>query len=145
MDYADPTGFLAIARERRKIMMRSLCEIRRPDGERAWDPETGTYSDPGHTVAYAGICQFRTKSTASPAKRETNIGEAELVSEAYAVMIPYDAPVVYPSDHIVITESDDPWAVARGPFTVGWVEYADNRTHRQLIAFAQDRAQVNDG
>lgn len=145
MDMVDPTGFLVVARERRKLLMRSQCEIRRPDGERVFDPETGTYSDPGHTVVYAGICQFRTKSTASPAKRETDVGEAELVSEAYAVAIPYDAPFVQVSDDLVITESDDAWAVARGAFKVGWVEYADNKTCRWLIAFAQDRPAVNDG
>lgn len=144
MDFARPTEFLAIARERRKIMMRSRCEIRRPVAERAFDPETGTYPDPGHTVIYAGICSIRPKSTASPAKRESNIGEAEVVFETYEIDVPLDCPPVRTSDTALITESDDQWVVGVA-LPVGWVEYADNRTHRSMIVFSQDRTAVNDG
>lgn len=138
-----PGEFLELARERRKLVMRSRCRLRRPDGERTWDPDTGTYADPAQTVIYDGICHFRTKSTASPAKRETDVGEAELVSEAYAVMLPFDAPRAEISDSVEIYESDDAAVIGR-PLTVGWPEYGDNRTHRVLICFAHDRPQVND-
>lgn len=143
-DLVRPTEFLAIARERRKLLMRSLCEIRRPNAERVFNPNTGTYNNPGYTVIYAGICQVRPKSAVTPAKLEPDVGGAEVVSEAYGVMLPLECPRVLNGDGIVITESDDAWVVARGAMPVGWVQYNDNSTHRELVALAQDYPQVND-
>lgn len=143
MTFGDPTAFLAKARERRKVMFRSRCEIRRPNAEREFDPATGTYNDPGHTVIYAGVCQLKPRSSVTPTSIE-HPGSGEVAAGGYLLALPWDAPDIDPSDHVVITESDDQAAVGRGPWAVGWQEYGDSRTHRAVALLAQDRPAVND-
>jgi len=143
MTFVDPGGFLAVARAKRLHMMRSRCEVRRPDGERVFDPGTGTYADPGHTVVYAGPCHLKPRSSMSPTKVE-HAAAAEHAVGGYLLALPWDAPSVDPGDHVVITESDDQAAVDRGPWAVGWQEYGDSRTHRAVALLAQDRPAVND-
>lgn len=140
---ADPTGFLAVARERRKIMMRSTCRITRPSGERAFDPDTGTYGTRGETVIYTGPCQVKVKSTASPAQLD-RLGSSEVATEAYEVILPHDVPRVDMADTVEVTASDDAWLVGR-PLRVAWVELSvDSRTARRVLVYDQDRPAVND-
>lgn len=145
MPFANPTRFLKYARKRREIMMRSQCEVRRPRAERVFDPATGTYSDPGYDVIYAGKCHVKAKSMFSLGKLESDVGEAEKSAQFYQIIVPVDCAWVDNGDHVIITASDDEWTVSRGPFPVAWVEYADSSTHRSLIVYAIDQARLNDG
>lgn len=143
MSIADPGRFLAVARERRQLMMRSRCRITRPNTERTWDPTSGTYDTPETTVVYEGVCQLKARSSSTPARLET-AASGELASGGYEVVLPYDVPQVEMTDTVTVIESDDGWIVERA-LPVAYVERgADNRTHRSVVVLAQDRPQVND-
>lgn len=144
MPFADPTRFLATARERRKIMMRSTCRITRPSGNRTFDPVTGQYADPGHTVIYTGPCQIKPRSSmSSPARAEIN-ASAETGRGHYVLCLPWDAPVIDMADTVEVTGGDDAWAIDHGPMPVVVPEHGDSRTHREVLITAQDRPAVND-
>lgn len=143
MEISDPTRFLAVARERRKIMMRSRCEIRRPQAEREWDPVTGTYSDPGTTLVYEGPCQLKPRSALSPAQLR-DLGGAEHADGGYVVQLPHEVPLIDMSDTVTVTASDDQWIVGRA-LPVSWVEVgAESKTCRTIVVAVQDRPGVND-
>lgn len=143
-EFVRPTEFLAIARERRQLLMRSRCEVRRPNAERAWDPDTGTYSDPGYTVVYAGPCHVLSRISNGIKQSYEEHVSAEYSVETYPIALPWDAPMVDNGDSMQITESDDQWIIDRGPRPIGWVRYADSRTHRVVYLLIEDRPRVND-
>lgn len=143
-DFARPTEFLAIARERRRVMMRSTCRITRPSRERVFDPATGEYDTPDHTVVYEGPCHLISRVTNAIAQSYHDFGGGEVANETAAIALPWDAPMVDNSDSFEMLASDDQWIVDRGPRPVGWVRYADSRTMRILFILVQDRPGVND-
>jgi hypothetical protein len=124
--------------------MRSTCRIERPGGEPVWNPTTGTYTTPARTVIYEGPCQI--KPTFSPAERDGSSAERELVTQSYTLALPWAesnaADRVDVADKAIILSGDDTWAVGK-TFPVGWVEYADARTHRRLTVWAEDRGISN--
>lgn len=144
MTFGDPTAFLAKARERRKVMMRSTCRITRPAGERTWDPDSGTYTPPGYDVIYEGPCHLMSRVTNAISEPYQQLASAEVAAETTPIAIPWDAPRVDNGDTMEILTSDDQWMVDAGPRPIGWVRYADSRTHRIVFILLQDRPAVND-
>lgn len=134
-------ALLAHARARRESYMRSECQILRQVGERTWDPVAGEYTAAPESVVYAGKCHV--KPTYTPAERDYSTGERELTIQAYEVVLPMSAPEVDIGDVVLITASDDAWAVGQR-FPVAWFENADSRTARHVTVFAQERSGAKD-
>lgn len=134
------SSILKLGRRRRQALMRSTCRILRPGGDQVWDPATGTYTTPDELVIYEGKCQI--KPTFSPAERDADAGDREVVLRSYDVVIPSDAsPEVDVADVVVFTESDDEWLIGQR-LAVGHVEQADTRTARRVTVWTQDRTGV---
>lgn len=137
-------SILALGRRRREALMRSTCQILRV-GERAWDPKTGTYDPPSEDVIYDGPC--RIKPTYSPAERDGSSAEREIVLQSYTVELPWAestaADAINVADVFVMTGGDDVWLLNQR-LPVGWVEYADARTHRRIVVWTEER-RLNNG
>lgn len=139
-------SILRLARARREELMRSTCRITRPGGEPVFNPATGGYDTPDRITIYEGRCQI--KPTSSPAERDGESGDRDLVLQSYTLVLPWtasnEAGLVNVADAITILTGDDTWANGQ-TFPVGWVELADTRTHRRITFWTQDRGVVNSG
>lgn len=142
MTFGNPAPFLATARARRVLIMRSTVRITRPTTTRAWDDVTGQYTEPSRTVVYEGPAQVKPRSI-SPARLDT-IASAEVATGGYEVCLPYDAPRIDMADSVEVLASDDTWLVGRA-LPVAHVEVgAENRTHRSVVVYDHDYPAVND-
>ena len=140
-------GILRRGRRRRAELMRSRCRILRPGStDPVFDPVTGTYTNPAETVIYDGICQV--KPTFSPAEQDGASAERQIVVNAYNLILPWaesnEAAAVDIADIAVVYAGEDTWLLEQR-LAVAWVEYADNRTHRRLAVWLQDRGGVTYG
>ena len=137
-------SILALGRRRRVALMRSTCKILRV-GEREWIPATGSYAPAPEEVIYEGPC--RIKPTYSPAERDGSSTEREIVLQSYTVELPWSestaADAINVADVFVMTAGDDVWLLNQR-LPVGWVEYADARTHRRIVVWTEER-RLNNG
>lgn len=117
--------------------MRDTIRIVRDDGERMWDPATGTYTEPVEITVYDGPCQI--KPTFSPAERSTDSGDRPVVLQSYEAVLPWGASSEVDSgDFAIVTASDDGWVVGER-LPVGYIENVGNRTARHITVWVQDR------
>lgn len=135
-----------IRRARRKItrLMRSTCRIERPgNGEPVFNPGDGTYAPPASTLVYEGACQIKPGN--SPAEREGDSGEREVVQRVYMLKLPWDASETTPvdiADTVTVTSSDETWLIGK-TLPVAWIEYADSRIRRTIYVWDEARGLSN--
>lgn len=131
-------SILARGRARREALMRSTGRIERPTTEPVFDPNTGLYTPATRVTIYEGKCQL--KPTFNPAERDRESGDREAAFKSVDVVIPFTQGLrIEIEDVFTYVDGDDAWALGR-EFPVGWVEYADTRTHHRFTVWAQDQS-----
>lgn len=142
MTFGNPAPFLATARARRVLLMRSTVRITRPDTTRAWDDVTGQYTEPSRTEVYEGPAQFKPRSV-QPAGLDV-LASAETATGGYELCLPHDVPPIDVADAVEVLTSDDAWLIGRR-LPVATVEVgAENATHRSVVVHAYDHPAVPD-
>jgi hypothetical protein len=130
------TAFLdmAFARAAAESLMTSTCTITRDgDGERIWNEETGSYTDPPRVTVYSGKCRVRPAATWG---RPAEAGELRLMLSAFRVQLPFAVTGVAVDQQVKIDASPDP-ALAGRTLVVRFIpDMGDNLTARRLTCEA---------
>lgn len=126
-------AMLAMAREAAEALMLSSCTITRAgDGERAWNEDTGTYTDPPPATVYSGRCKVQDSGRAVS---EAEGGELQVAVSSLELHLPVEAEgsgAVRRGDIAKIDSNPDDPALVGRQFVVQAAHAATAKTARRL-------------
>lgn len=127
----DVPVYLGIARAHAEALMLSTCTITRAGaGERVWNEETGTYTDPPRVTVYSGRCKLQ---TASRAVSTAEAGELRVAVEVVELHLPVEGSEgVRRGDVAQIDSNPFDGALVEREFTVQAPAAATMKTARRL-------------
>lgn len=128
----DLAGLLGAVRPVADAMLTDVGKITRPgSGERVFDRDTMTYTDPLPEIVYQGRCRLGEFQGFS-GERQVTHAEADMHTVRYELELPWDAPEVLPGDTFTALESEDPLLIGR-VFRVRQATYTSAQAERRVI------------